>query len=201
MTDDGMLRATTRTGLSLTQTGGDQPKKRSPAPYFAVAGVVILGLAGGLGVALTRHSPAPAASAAPQIVMLKSEPATNQIQDPVIKSFELAFEPAEAEIQVDGKPVTAVGGRVTLSGPPGSTHDVHLVLDGVDKTQTVAITATGLIPPRLALDMPKKGQPIAARRGPAAAKGSQPAAAPGEAPKAATPPKKADIAKDTSEFQ
>lgn len=205
MTDDGMLRATTRTGLSLTQTGGDPggPRKKSSTPLVAaLAGVVVLGLVGALAVSMSRNNTPAAAASAPQVVVLKSEPAA-QPQDPVIKSFDLIFEPQEAEIQVDGKPATAVGGKIALSGPPGSTHDVRLSLEGVDKTQTVAITATGLIPPRLTLEMPKKGQPVvASRRGgaPAKAGGGQPAAAPaGEAAK--PPPKKSDIAKDTSEFQ
>jgi hypothetical protein len=57
--------------------------------------------------------------------------------------------PANATVDVDGQRRDVVDGHVELTGPLGSVQNVHVVSNGAEATQTVAITEGGAIPPKV----------------------------------------------------
>jgi serine/threonine-protein kinase len=183
MTDDGMLRATTRTGLAVTQA--QPPKKKSNTAVVAAAlmgGVVLLG--GVAAVAISKKSQAEATTSSrpepPPII--KSVIVTERVQAEVEKKkFDLIVSaPPEVEVTIDDQPATLASDKVTISGAPGATKRVKLTLGDQVQEQTVAITESGLLPPRIEL---KKQVTSAARP---AAVGARPAAI-GEKPASAKP--------------
>jgi serine/threonine-protein kinase len=205
MTDDGMLRATTRTGLAVTQMG--PPKKKSNAGLLAgiMGGVIVLGgVAAGLVLA---RKPAPDASASrpepPPII--KSVIVTERIAAEVVtKSFDLIVAaPPEVAVTIDDQPALLTGDKLNISGTPGATKRVKLTLGDQVQEQTVAITEGGLLPPRLELKKQAAGggRPAAAGKpgaAPGAAEKPGAAAKPADAPK---PVKKPQVETGMDEFK
>jgi serine/threonine-protein kinase len=205
MTDDGMLRATTRTGLAVTQIG--PPKKKSNAGVVAAAvmgGVLILGGVGA-AVAFSKKSNADASAASrpepPPII--KSVIVTERIAAEVVtKSFDLIIAaPADVTVTIDDQPATLAGDKLNISGSPGATKRVKLTLGDQVQEQTVAITEGGLLPPRLELKKASSGgggRPVAASKPGAAAEKPGAAAKPADAPK---PVKKPAVDNGMDEFK
>ncbi len=205
MTDDGMLRATTRTGLAVTQMG--PPKKKSNAGLLAgIMGAVIVlgGVAAGL--VLSRKPPPDASASRPEPPpIIKSVIVTERVTAEVEKkTFDLIIAaPPEAVVTIDDQPATLAGDKLTISGAPGATRRVKVALGDQVQEQTVAITEGGLLPPRLEL----KKQLVAAAR---PAGGAKPGAAgapekpggaaakPADAPK---PVKKPQVETGMDEFK
>ncbi|HVY30579.1 MAG TPA: serine/threonine-protein kinase [Polyangiaceae bacterium] len=193
MTDDGMLRATTRTGLAVTQM--QPPKKKPSAGLIAAAalGAVVL-IGGGAAVAFSKKSNADANNASrpepPPII--KSVIVTERVQAEIEKkTFDLIVAaPADVTVTVDDQPATLAGDKLSISGTPGATKRVKLTLGDQVQEQTVAITEGGLLPPRLEL----KKQAAAAAVRPAAG-GAKPGAAPAAAEKPGAAAKPADAPK------
>lgn len=205
MTDDGMLRATTRTGLAVTQM--QPPKKKSSAGVVAAAvmgGVVLLGGVGAVALSKKAQPDASAASRPEPPPIIKSVIVTERVQAEVEKkTFDLIVAaPADVSVTVDDQPVTLAGDKLSITGTPGATKRIKLTLGDQVQEQTVAITEGGLLPPRLEL----KKQAVAAARpaaggkpGAASAAGDKPAAAakPADAPK----PKKPQVETGMDEFK
>jgi len=180
LTDDGMLRATTRTGLAVTNVG--PPVKKSKKPAFAAAFGGLLVLGGGLLVVMGNKPPVEthsAASAEPPII--KTVTVTERLAAEVVtKTFDLnVIAPLEVVVTVDDKAQTLVGDKLTISGSPGATRKVKLSLGDQTEEHMVAITESGLLPPKLELKKqvavwhPKPGAKASA--GDKLAAGSKPA--------------------------
>ena len=197
MTDDGMLRATTRTGLAVTQM--QPPKKKSKAGVIvgAVLGGVLL--LGGAAAVIASKTPQaePTMASAPEPPTIKSVFVTERVQAEVEKkTFDLAImAPAEVIVSVDDAPATLAGDKLSLTGTPGATRKVRLTLGDQVVEQTIAITEGGLLPARLEL---KKAAAVAAR--PAGGGGAaKPAAA--AKPADAKPAKKPQVETGMDEFK
>jgi serine/threonine-protein kinase len=193
MTDDGMLRATTRTGLAVTAMS--PPKKKSNAGVIAAvaaAGVLVLGGVGA-AVALSKKSQTEATSASrpepPPII--KSVIVTERVQAEVEKkTFDLIVTaPPETTITIDDQPASLSGDKLSITGTPGATRHVKLTLGDQVQEQTIAVTEGGLLPPRLELKK-QAATPARPAGGGAAAPGK-----PGADKQAATPAKPADAPK------
>jgi serine/threonine-protein kinase len=187
MTDDGMLRATTRTGLAVTQM---QPPKKKKSSAGVVVGAVLGGvlvLGGAAAVIASKQSRAePTMASAPEPPTIKSVFVTERVQAEVEKkTFDLAIvAPPEVIVTVDDAPAVLAGDKLSLTGIPGATRKVKLTLGDQVQEQTIAITESGLLPPRLEL----KKAPVASAR---PAGGARPAAKPVAAAKPADAPKPA----------
>ncbi len=201
LTHDGMLRATTRTGL--TTTANTPPPKPSavPAVVASIVGLAVLGIGGGVAYKLTRpaHAPAPVASeAAPQTVVLSAPTPSVEPAAPVIKTFKLEVGPDDVTVSVDGEKRDVKDRAVELSGSPGATRKVKLTLGKKSIEQVVAITETGLLPSKLEVEREVKTARVH--------HGTAKAAAPGETKttkaKPATKPhaNSPQISKDLGEF-
>jgi eukaryotic-like serine/threonine-protein kinase len=187
MTDDGMLRATTRTGLAVTQV---QPPKKKSNTGVVVAAVLggVLALGGGAAVLASKKSQveAPMAST-PEPPTIKSVFVTERVQAEIEKkTFDLVIvAPPEVVVAVDDQQATLAGDKLSLTGTPGATRKVKLTLGEQVQEQTVAITESGLLPPRIEIKKaPVAGaRPAAGRPAAAAPAGAKPADAPKPAKK------------------
>lgn len=202
LADDGMLRATTRTGLSTTANTSPQKKSVASAVIMSVVGLAALGVGGVSAYKFTRPKPVPAAtaSAPPTVVLSASRPAVTPAA-PDIKTFKLEVGPDGVVASVDGEKRAVQDDAVEISGSPGATRKVKLTLGKRSVDQVVAITDTGLVPPKLEL---KHSAGPAIRRHPVA-KGKRAAKtlAPSAAPKTSTKSQHQNtpqIAKDLGEF-
>jgi serine/threonine-protein kinase len=190
VTDDGMLRATARTGISITRSGAEEPKKRSAAPI--VLGIVAVALAAGAGTLwqlkkrgegpATAESSTTTAQPATVVTVIKEAPL-------VVHKLPLGVEPLGVEVLVDDKPATAVAGTVMLEGVLGATRRVTLKSKDKTEVHLVAFAESGLVPSTLTLSLPEKPPesatpPAPVQRG----KGARPVAPPTVAATAAAPP-------------
>jgi serine/threonine-protein kinase len=192
MTDDGMLRATTRTGLAVTQM--QPPKKKSNAGAIAAAvlgGVIVLGGAGAFLAAKKAQTEATSASRPEPPPVIKSVFVTERVQAEVEKkTFDLVITaPPEVVVSVDEQQATLAGDKLSLTGTPGATRKVKLTLGEQVQEQTVVVTEGGLIPARI--EMKKAATAGAARPAGHAAKPGVAAEKPGAAAKPADAPKPA----------
>jgi serine/threonine-protein kinase len=202
MTDDGMLRATTRTGLAVTQMG--PPKKKSNAGVVIAAALGgVLALGAGVAVIASKRAdsevkPTPAAEAPP---IIKSVIVTERVQAEIEKkTFDLiVVAPPEVVVTLDDQQAKLAGDKLSLTGTPGATRRVKLTLGDQVQEQTVVITESGLIPPRLELkkQAAAAARPAGAKPG-AAAKDPVAAAKPADAPK---PAKKPQVETGMDEFK
>jgi len=204
MTDDGMLRATTRTGLAVTQM--QPPKKKSNAGVLAaiMGGVIVLGGVAA-GLVLTRKpAPDPNAASRPEPPpIIKSVIVTERVMAEVEKkTFDLIIAaPPEVVVTIDDQPATLSGDKLTITGAPGATRRLKLALGDQVQEATVAITEVGLLPPRLEL---KKALVAAARPAGGAAKpgaAEKPAATPAKPAEPAKPVKKPQVDNGMDEFK
>jgi len=205
MTDDGMLRATTRTGLAVTNMG--PPKKKSNAAVVAAAimgGVILIGGAAAVAVSNKSRADASAASRPEPPPIIKSVIVTERVAAEVEKkTFDLIIAaPPEVVVTIDDQPATVAGDKLSITGTPGATRRVKLTLGEQVQEQTVAITEGGLLPPRL--ELKKQLAAVAAAR---PATGAKPAGAapdkPGGAakPDAPKPAKKPQVETGMDEFK
>jgi serine/threonine protein kinase len=185
LTDDGMLRATARTGVTLSQTGSRE-KKRSLLPYVLLGVAACAALGAGL-VWKMREGAAPAATVAeaPKPVTPAPPPVVTvvQVAPAVTRKASLAVKPAGVEVKVDGVAAAVSGGRVELEGPVGTTRKVELSFEGRSETRVVAIAESGLVPDELELTAAP-----APATAPKSARSTK-TASPGRAATAATTPK------------
>jgi serine/threonine-protein kinase len=201
MTDDGMLRATTRTGLSVTQIGvGQVPSSKSALPKIMAVAAGLLVMGGGAVAALSlakKQDPAPAAPAAPVIV---TQIVSAEKPRPVVKRFELTIVNGDgAEVMVDNVRQVVTGGKVEISGAPGSMKKVTVQVGEKLDEHLVAITDGGLVPSRV--EVKKPDAPVAA--GPRGRPGPAPAPKPGDkqAPKPDAPKPKSNVETGMDEFK
>jgi len=93
--------------------------------------------------------------------MMTREPAPAQQTGmaPVIDelSGSVQVEPADAQVLLEGQPISVSHGRFELAGAAGSIHRVELRKGDTTETFEVVITADGAKPSRLTLDIPKPG--------------------------------------------
>lgn len=195
MTDDGMLRATTRTGLAVTQM--QPPKKKSNAGLLAglMGGVIVLGGVAA-GLVLSRKPPPEASASRPEPPpIIKSVIVTERVTAEVEKkTFDLIVAaPPETIVTIDDQPATLTGDKLSITGAPGATRRLKLTLGDQVQEATVAITEKGLLPPRLEI---KKALIAAARPAGGGAKPGAGAEKPG-----ATPAKPADAPKPVKKPQ
>jgi serine/threonine-protein kinase len=203
MTDDGMLRATTRTGLAVTQM---QPPKKKKSNAGVVVGAVLGGvllLGGAAAVVASKKTQAePTMASAPEPPVIKSVIVTERVQAEIEKkTFDLAIvAPPEVIVTVDDAPATLAGDKLALTGTPGATRKVKLTLGDQVQEQTIAITESGLLPPRLEL----KKAPVAVARPAGGGGAARPADKPAGAAKpadAAKPVKKPQVETGMDEFK
>jgi hypothetical protein len=191
MTDDGMLRATTRTGLSVTQIGdAPVPTKKSAASKVAMAAAAVVLLGGGAVAALTMgktEEPAPAIEPPPPVIVTQIVSADRPA--PEIKTFKLkVVNGDEAEITLDGKKVSLSDGAIEVSGTSGSMKKVTVKVGDKLDEHLVAITEGGLVPGsvEVAEEKAKPAAPVRVVRGARPA----PALKPAKNDKPAPPPPK-----------
>ncbi|HXK16749.1 MAG TPA: hypothetical protein VNG33_03010, partial [Polyangiaceae bacterium] len=206
MTDDGMLRATTKTGLAVTQMG--PPKKKSNAGVVAaIMGAVLVIGGAGAAVAISKKSQSDAEKAAASRPepppTIKSVIVTERIAAEVVtKSFDLIVAaPPEAVVTIDDQPATLAGDKLTISGSPGATKRVKVALGDQVQEQTVAITEGGLIPPRLELKKLATGGGHAVAAKPGAAPAAEKPGAAAAKPDAPKPAKKPQVETGMDEFK
>jgi eukaryotic-like serine/threonine-protein kinase len=203
MTDDGMLRATTKTGLAVTNMGPPKKKSHTGAVVAAVmSGVLLIG-GGAAAVAYGKKSQAEAHAATrpepPPPPIIKSVIVTERVAAEIEKkTFDLIIAaPPETVVTIDEQAVTATGDKLSITGAPGSTRRVKLTLGEQVQEQTVVVTEGGLLPPRLEL----KKQPVAVAR-PAAGKPAGADKPAGGKPADATKPvKKPQVETGMDEFK
>jgi hypothetical protein len=71
--------------------------------------------------------------------------------------------PGGAQVEVDGVPTTVVGDSVTLKGPLGSKHAVHVAAGSRQAYGDVFVTESGAVPDRVDLPAaPPTPKPAAA---------------------------------------
>jgi serine/threonine protein kinase len=203
MTDDGMLKATTRTGLAVTQTQAPKKKSSASALIAAVFGLVVLG-GGGAAAMLAKKSQTeatPASAPEPLPPIIKSVIVTERVQAEVEKkTFDLiVIAPPDVVVTVDDQQASLAGDKLTISGTPGATRRIKLTLGEQTHEQTIAVTESGLLPPRVELkkQVAAPARPAGARPGAAAAKPA-PAAKAADAPK---PAKKSQVETGMDEFK
>ena len=205
MTDDGMLRATTRTGLAVTQM--QPPKKKSNAGVVAAAvmgGVILLGGVAAVAISKKSQSEAAAVSRPEPPPIIKSVIVTERVQAEVEKkTFDLIVAaPPEATVTIDDQPATMAGDKLSITGQPGATKRVKLTLGDQVEEQTVAITEGGLLPPRLELKKLAAAAPRPAAAGvKAGATPDKPAAGAAKPAEAAKPTKKPQVETGMDEFK
>lgn len=179
LSDDGMLRATTRSGLTANASTLVGPQKSSKAGAALAAAAVALAVLGGGGFVGYRMlgnstpSEAPTASA-PALASAEPGAAT--------KHFELPVLPDGAEASIDGKSATITAGKLPIDGPVGATRNVRLSFKDQQEDFVVAIAESGVVPPKLELAV--KAAPLASTPPAPGAVAGRPAAAKSAAPAA-----------------
>jgi eukaryotic-like serine/threonine-protein kinase len=162
VTDDGMLRATARTGISVTRSGADEPKKRGVAP-IALGGLALALAVGGVTAWQLKKQTEVAAVAEPSAAIAPSTVVT-VIKDasPVVRRLPLVVEPVGVEVEVDAVPVTIVAGTLMLEGAVGATRRITLKLKEQREEHVVAFAESGLVPERIVLAAPAPPAPSVA---------------------------------------
>jgi serine/threonine protein kinase len=169
---------TNGTQHGMTQSPAFQPAAKSSAAVFAMIAAGVLGVVGmaGIGAAVmakrqartttATHSTSsdPRANGGPATTPTPVDPSTGApIATPVVPAAErtvtLAVVPANAVVEVDGTKRDIVDGVVEIKGPLGGVVSVHVVANGADTTQAIAITEGGAIPPKIALSPPSIAAP------------------------------------------
>lgn len=158
LSDDGMLRATTRTGLSLqAQTLTTKPSGKSGGVLFSAGAAVVVAVMGGVaykslghGVGVQPSAVARAEQPArPPVLPIASEaPAP---PTPTILKFSLAVAPPNADVMVDGGRVETKDGSIPIEGELGTVRKVRLSLKGTSQDYEVAVLQNGLLPAKLTL--------------------------------------------------
>ena len=147
--------------LSVSQGTSSAPAKgRSRlAPALAVVvavggGLAVYGLASRKAVVAPAREPVvntmPAASSAttvnPAVVLAAPLSPVSAADERLVR---VAIEPADATVEVDGRPAPIKDGFVEIRGVLGSAHHVRMVKDGQETASEVAITSLGAVPARV----------------------------------------------------
>jgi eukaryotic-like serine/threonine-protein kinase len=223
LSDDGMLRATTRTGLSLqAQTLAAKQTSQGSSAAIAIGATAIVLLVGGfVAYKGLGHSAAPSQASAlvsaetaplpPASAALATTSATPP-PEPAVLKFTLAVTPPDADVSVDGAQVAVKDGSVPIQGALGDTRKVRLNLRGRSQDYEIAIVQNGLLPPKIALGVqapPPSKKDLDAKRAAAAAAAAAakpavapPATKPSPAPAAAAaaPKKDSGLSRNADEF-
>ena len=142
-----------------------QPRASNKGVVFVMAGLGLLATIGlvGIGAALMAKKPAHAQASsstnapppsavttneAPPTVAPPSTQTAAALVAPPERTVKVAV-PANATVDVDGQKHDVVDGNIALTGALGSVQKVHVVANGAEVTQTVAITEGGAIPPKV----------------------------------------------------
>jgi serine/threonine-protein kinase len=155
LSDDGMLRATTRSGLTANAaTVGARPQRRHTGLIVGVAAAIAV-LGGGafygyrlLVVGSAARAAASTGESPPQQVSPELAPAATSVP---AKRFALTVEPVDAEVEIDGAKAAVKAGRVDIHGAVGSTRNVRVIHDGQQQDFVVAIAESGIVPAKLEL--------------------------------------------------
>jgi serine/threonine-protein kinase len=87
---------------------------------------------------------------------------------------QVAIDPADAEVSVDGHTVLLKDSVLTIEGTLGSTHVVRVSALGQTQTKDVIVTEQGAVPARLAVTPPASSAQIATKQLPTGKKGPLP---------------------------
>jgi serine/threonine-protein kinase len=173
----GSMRAdvpTNGTQHGMTQSPAFQPPAKNAGIAVAMIAVGLLGVIGaaGIGAAVMAKRQARATTTATTTVAGTGTSALLTPVDPTTgspvgsgtsssstspaaeRTVTLAVSPANAVVEVDGTQRDVVDGVVSLKGPLGAVLSVHVVANGTDTTQAIAITEGGAIPPKIAVAAP-----------------------------------------------
>jgi eukaryotic-like serine/threonine-protein kinase len=166
----GATQINTRTTEGVaTPTERHPTKQRSNTPFIA-AGLAIAVLGGGFaafkfaGAETAGHQPPepapvekPTATQMPNIT--PSVPTQQPTALPAVqptekeKTFYLVILPEDAKVSVDGQPAEVKRGAVKVIGGMGSTHEVELTIGKQSVKETVVISESGLMPPKIELEV------------------------------------------------
>ena len=141
-------------------TGGDSTKRASPARWVVPLGAVLVVV--GVGTAGLAFKPwrskaaaiAPTETATP--IAPGASPETPRAPAaPTLRTVQVSIAPADAKVEVDGRPVDLKDGKVEVRATVGSVHSVRVIAGGLETRADVAIAETGPIPERVELVVPK----------------------------------------------
>jgi serine/threonine-protein kinase len=68
------------------------------------------------------------------------------------QSVQVAIEPVDATVEVDGRPTPVKNGFIEIVGVLGSAHHVRMIKNQRETSHEVAITSRGAVPPKLQAD-------------------------------------------------
>jgi eukaryotic-like serine/threonine-protein kinase len=174
----------TQHGMTQSPAAAQQQQPRSNGLVIAMVAAGLMALVGlaGIGAAVVAK-PKAASDAAP--IDTGSSSATPTPVDPstgepaatasgaapsAVRTVTLEVSPADATVEIDGAKRDLVDGGVVLEGALGTVVSVHVIANGADTTQAIAITEGGAIPPRITLAPPA----TASATPPPATKGRKP---------------------------
>ncbi|AUX49154.1 protein kinase [Sorangium cellulosum] len=164
--------------------GGIVTLRPISSPSTAVTGMHVA--FGDLPKAPSAESTAPPTTGVPQTAppVESAAPARSTSTElPVpLRRVELEIIPRNASVQIDGSPAPLKDGKVALTGPLGTGHDVRVSSGKAELTERVFITEAGAHPPQIVL-VPRRAasagkKPRSAAAAPASAEAPAPAAAP-----------------------
>jgi eukaryotic-like serine/threonine-protein kinase len=168
-------------GLSVSQ--GAAPSSVTPARSLLVPALALSALVGGgalVGYKLVVRDPAPAPSSGLVVAALppavtSSPPTVTPASASDERTVRLTVAPADATVEVDDLELPVKDGAVELRGAVGSVHRVRLRKGTQETVAEVAITLSGVVPPKVqigaaALKPSSTYRPAASSSG-AAAKG------------------------------
>jgi eukaryotic-like serine/threonine-protein kinase len=155
---------------------------------YAMAGLGVMAAIGlaGIGAAVVARKPAQArpttgastvtaenTSTAPVTPATTTAPPVATVAvAPADRTVKVAVAPTNATVDVDGQKRDVVDGNIELKGPLGSVQKVHVVSNGAEVTQAVAITEGGAIPPKVIVvaagTVSPTGKPVGPKPGPGA---------------------------------
>jgi eukaryotic-like serine/threonine-protein kinase len=100
------------------------------------------------------------------------------------KTFFLVILPEDAKVDVDGQPAEVNRGAVKVTGPLGSMHEVQLTIGKQSVKENVVISDSGLMPPKIELEVKAGGALRVVKPGGSAAPNtpSTPTSKPGPGP-------------------
>jgi len=160
LSDDGMLRARTRTGLAVSAY---PPARAGSSKVFAMlaAGVVLAATIGTTAFFMSRNKAQAEPSRLVQNDTVRGAPSS----EPEEKTFVLPVSPPEAKVRVDGSEAQLVDGGVAITGPIGATRKVRVLQGDRSIEQIVVIAQAGLVPPSISLPEPTASSSPAASDG------------------------------------
>ncbi|HKY36635.1 MAG TPA: serine/threonine-protein kinase [Polyangiaceae bacterium] len=163
MSDDGMLRATTRSGLTANAaTIATPPSKRRSGAVLAVAlGLAVFAGGGAVGYRALKQAPPPEPTVKPEPPPPPPPPSSvAPARAPVLKRFSLSYSPPDAEVTIDGAAAMATAGKVDVEGVVGATPKIVLSHRGKTEEFVVAIAEAGVFPSKIDLAVKQMVRPV-----------------------------------------